>query len=173
MPLREHLMPSPTKARAGGEDIHRESLEEEATHAIDEARMVLPGVQAIMGFQLIAVFNQKFDQLGASLQVVHLSAFLLIALAMGLIMAPAAFHRQVERGYVSRRFVNLASTLLTAAMVALLAGLSLDTFVLCQLVLASDVLSGILSGATAVVLFGLWFVLPRSVSMLAARKHRR
>jgi hypothetical protein len=28
-------------------DVHRESLEEEATHATDEARMVLPGVQAI------------------------------------------------------------------------------------------------------------------------------
>ncbi|TAJ97366.1 MAG: hypothetical protein EPO10_22960 [Reyranella sp.] len=44
---------------------HRESLEEEATHATDEARMVLPGVQAIMGFQLIAVFNQRFETLAA------------------------------------------------------------------------------------------------------------
>ena len=42
------------------EQLHRESLEE-ATHATDEARMVLPGVQgAILGFQLIAVFNQRF-----------------------------------------------------------------------------------------------------------------
>ena len=30
----------------------RESLEEEATHATDEARMLLPGVQAVLGFQL-------------------------------------------------------------------------------------------------------------------------
>ena len=34
------------------EDVHKEDLEEEATHATDEARMVLPGVQTIMGFQL-------------------------------------------------------------------------------------------------------------------------
>jgi hypothetical protein len=33
------------------EDVHRESLDEEATHATDEARMVLPGVEAILGFQ--------------------------------------------------------------------------------------------------------------------------
>ena len=39
------------------EHVHRETLEQEATHATDEARMVLPGVQAVLGFQLIAVFT--------------------------------------------------------------------------------------------------------------------
>ena len=47
-------------------DIHIETLEEEATHATDEARMVLPGIQAILGFQLIAVFNQRFEDLSSS-----------------------------------------------------------------------------------------------------------
>jgi hypothetical protein len=28
--------------------------------AIEEARMVLPGIQALFGFQLIAVFNERF-----------------------------------------------------------------------------------------------------------------
>jgi hypothetical protein len=68
------------------EDVHRESLEDEATHATDEARMVLPGVQALLGFQLIAVFNQRFTELGGHKQLLHLAAFLLIALATGLIM---------------------------------------------------------------------------------------
>jgi hypothetical protein len=45
------------------ENEQRESLEDEATHATDEARMVLPGVQAILGFQLVAVFNQRFHDL--------------------------------------------------------------------------------------------------------------
>jgi hypothetical protein len=52
--------------------IHRETLEEEATHATDEARMVLPGVQAVLGFQLIAVFNQRFELFSPAEQVVHL-----------------------------------------------------------------------------------------------------
>jgi Family of unknown function (DUF6328) len=108
------------------EDIHREDLEEEATHATDEARMVLPGVQAIMGFQLIAVFNQRFESLSSNEQLLHLAAFFLITIAMGLIMAPAAYHRQVERGRVTRRFVDLASALLTLALVPLMIGLALD-----------------------------------------------
>ena len=82
--------------------VHRESLEKEATHATDEARMVLPGVQALLGFQLIAVFNQRFTELDGDKQVLHLAAFLLIALATGLIMAPAAYHRQAERGCITR-----------------------------------------------------------------------
>ncbi len=81
------------------EAIHKENLEEEATHATDEARMVLPGVQAIMGFQLIAVFNQRFESLSLGEQILHLVAFALITLAMGLIMTPAAYHRQAERGW--------------------------------------------------------------------------
>ena len=75
-------------------EVHAETLEEEATHATDEARMVLPGVQAILGFQLIAVFNQRFENLSTAQQYVHLDAFLLVALAMSLLMAPAAYHRR-------------------------------------------------------------------------------
>lgn len=82
--------------------VHHETLEEESTHVTDEARMLLPGVQAVLGFQLVAVFNQRFQELSAGEQLIHLAAFLLMALAMGLVMAPAAYHRQVERGSVTR-----------------------------------------------------------------------
>jgi hypothetical protein len=42
-----------SKARAA-------ALEEKTRTTIEEARMVLPGVQALFGFQLIAVFNNSF-----------------------------------------------------------------------------------------------------------------
>ena len=38
----------------------RVKLSQAASYLLDECRMVLPGVQAIFGFQLIAVFNQRF-----------------------------------------------------------------------------------------------------------------
>jgi uncharacterized membrane-anchored protein len=140
--------------------IHRETLEEEATHATDEARMVLPGVQAVLGFQLIAVFNQRFELFSPAEQVVHLAAFLLVALAMGLMMTPAAYHRQVERGSVSRRFVDLSSTLLTVAMIPLIAGICLDTYLIARLILAQRLAAAAVAGAVALVLASLWFVLP-------------
>jgi hypothetical protein len=142
------------------EDCHLETLEEEATHVTDECRMILPGVQAILGFQLIAVFNARFDQFNEVEQLVHLVAFLLVMSAMGLIMAPAALHRQAERGRVTRRFVNLASVLLTVAMVPFLMGVSLDTYLVARLVSTQIPISLFIAAGTFIVLACLWVGLP-------------
>ena len=55
--------------------------------------MVLPGIQAFFGFQLIAVFNTGFQDLTHTEQVLHLIALLLLAVSIALIMTPAAYHR--------------------------------------------------------------------------------
>jgi hypothetical protein len=131
------------------EEVHRESLEEEATHATDEARMVLPGVQAILGFQLIAVFNQRFQDLSEGRQILHLAAFLCLAVAMGLIMGPAAYQ-------VTRRFVDLASRLLSLALVPLTLGIVIDTYLLVWLVVGMELPSLFVAGGLLI-----WFVVPQ------------
>jgi hypothetical protein len=140
---------------------HRETLEEEATHATDEARMVLPGIQAILGFQLIAVFNQRFQDLSEGLQVLHLAAFLLLAVAMGLVMAPAAYHRQAERGCITRRFVDFASRLLSLSLVPLTLGIVIDTYLLVWLVVGRELAGLCVAGGLLLVLVCLWFVVPQ------------
>ena len=50
-------------------------------------------------------------------------------------MTPAAYHRQVERGMVTRRFIDPASRLLTLAMAPLIAGVSIDSYLLARLIL--------------------------------------
>ena len=40
--------------------VVKEPLEKVVEHLEEEARMILPGIQALFGFQLIAVFNQRF-----------------------------------------------------------------------------------------------------------------
>ena len=92
------------------------SLEEETRTVIDEARMVLPGIQAFFGFQLIAVFNSRFQDLTHMEQLLHFIALLMLSLSIALIMTPAAYHRIAERGMVSRHFVELASRFLECAM---------------------------------------------------------
>src|SRR6266481_2681346 len=37
-------------------------LSKAAEYLLDECRMVLPGIQALFGFQLIAVFNARFEE---------------------------------------------------------------------------------------------------------------
>jgi len=51
---------------------------------------VLPGIQALFGFQLIAVFNDGFgEKLSSGQQVMHLVSIVLVALAIALVMAAA------------------------------------------------------------------------------------
>jgi hypothetical protein len=146
-------------------DYHRAarraaSLEEETRMVIEEARMVLPGIQALFGFQLIAVFNSRFQDLNRTEQTLHFVALLLIAMAVALIMTPAAYHRIAERGMVSRRFVDLASHLIECAMLPLMLGIAFDLFLLARLIFNSVSLSAVIAITTLLVFFGLWYVFP-------------
>src|SRR4051812_37057415 len=80
----------------GRDEKHEElPLTKAAEYLLDECRMVLPGIQALFGFQLIAVFSPAFEQkLNASEQRLHLLAIALVATAVAVIMTPAALHRQ-------------------------------------------------------------------------------
>jgi hypothetical protein len=137
-----------------------EHIEKLAQEAVEEARMVLPGIQALFGFQLIAVFNERFAKLPQELQLLHLAAIVLIALAIALIMTPAAYHRQVEPGNASRFFVMLTSRLITAAMVPLLLALCMEVYLLVTMVIASAFWALLIALALAAVFVGTWFVFP-------------
>jgi hypothetical protein len=138
-------------------------------HILEEARMVLPGIQALFGFQLIAVFNQRFSaDLPQAEQVVHLVALLLTAASAALIMTPAAYHRQAERGHLSAYFIDLASRLITLAMVPLMLGISLDAFVVARLILEDVAAAAIVALALFCLFSALWFVFP----CLRARRSR-
>ena len=139
---------------------HIESLEEQANHAIAEARMVLPGVQALLGFQLVAVFNQRFVAFTSREQALHFGAFLLIAVSTGLLMAPAAYHRQTGAGRITAHFVALASRLIMLAMWPLALGISLDTYLIGRLIFEGRGPAVAGSAAVFLMLAGLWFAFP-------------
>ena len=139
-----------------------ESLEHAADHVIEESRMVLPGIQAIFGFQLIAVFNERFENdLLPFERYIHLAAIVLVAVSMALIMAPAAFHRQAEPGIISQYFVDLASRLLTMAMLPLLLAIVLEVFLVARLIVDSVGMSIGISAAVFALFGYLWVVFPR------------
>jgi len=88
--------------------------------------MVLPGIQALFGFQLIAVFSQSFDQkLSGAEQRLHLLAIGLVAVAIALVMAPAAYHRQAAPRHVSNAFIDVSTRLLLCSMLPLAASICL------------------------------------------------
>ena len=123
--------------------------------------MVLPGIQALVGFQLIAVFNERFDQaLGEPGKRMHLVAVLLRVLAIGLIMAPAAYHRQAERDGLSHYFASYASLLITLAMAPLVIALAVEVSLVSFLVTHLTLVSTAIGAAVFVFLTWLWYGFP-------------
>jgi hypothetical protein len=153
-------------------DVHHETLEEQLRNTLTEGRMVLPGIQATLGFQLIAVFNDRFkEDLSHSEQSLHVVAFLCVALAAGLMMTPAAYHRIAEFGRASERFIRTASRFLEWAMVPLAFGLAIDTYLISRLVFNDAPLALAIGAIVMVVLLSLWFGFPHW--MLQRRKRGR
>jgi cobalamin synthase len=141
-------------------DREKESLKDEMRNLVEEARMVIPGIQALFGFQTMAVFNNRFEQLPGNGKIAYLAALALLILAMALMMTPAAYHRLVERGQVSRQMINMSSNLVTIALVPLLLAFALDVYVV-VLAALDDQRCGLIGGAaTVVVLAGAWFAFP-------------
>ena len=152
-----------------GNTIKKESLEEEVDHIIEEIRMVLPGIQALFGFQLIAVFNQRFSELlPRTGQVLHLAALILVAAAKGLIMAPAAYHREAERGTISRYLADYASRLIMIAMLPLLVAISIEVALIAYAILSLLWVSVICGTALGLLFVSLWFIFP-AIHRRAAR----
>jgi hypothetical protein len=137
-------------------------LSQGATFLIEECRMVLPGVQAIFGFQLIAVFNQRFaEDLPEPVQYLHFASLTLVAIAAALVMTPAAYHRITGVQHVTRKFLDLSSRVLLASMWFLALGLALDYFVVGWLIFESPWIA-----VPAALMFGalsaLWFAFPKA-----------
>ena len=139
----------------------QESISEVASHLLEECRMVLPGIQALFGFQLIAVFNGKFWELSKVHRMWHLLAIALVAISVALVMTPAAYHRQAHQFSISRQFIRVSSFLLLLSMLPLLTGICIDFYVVCMLVLANAWWSTLLTGGLAAIFVCLWYVLPR------------
>src|SRR5437868_3739056 len=122
------------------------SLNDAATHVLEECRTVVPGMQALFGFQLIAVFSTVFEQKLSSVeQFVHLAAIVLVTIAIVLVMAPAALHRQTEPRSVSKRFITISSRLLMASMAPLAIGICLDMYLIARVIIGSSPLAAVIA----------------------------
>ncbi|UGQ47684.1 DUF6328 family protein [Massilia endophytica] len=142
------------------EQAEKETLKEEMGRIVEEARMVLPGIQALFGFQAIAVFNERFKDLPMYVQDCHVAALGFVVIAIALIMMPAAYHRLAEPGCVSRHAIKVSSRSICYALAPLAAALSLDIFVVVHAVTDAMAVSAMSGSAAFILLIALWFAYP-------------
>lgn len=135
-------------------------LTDKIQHALTECRVVLPGAQALLGFQFIVILTEGFDRLSTVPKYVHLASLGLTALAIVLLITPAAYHRMVERGEETEHFHRFASKVLVAALVPLALGMAGDVYVVVQKVTDSLLISVVSALVILAIFWELWFGLP-------------
>jgi hypothetical protein len=127
---------------------------------LTEARLIIPGAQALLGFQFIAMLTSGFDRLPPSVKAVHALALCLVALNVILLMTPAALHRLSFNGEDSRTFLRMGSALVIAAPGFLAAGIAAETFVVLHKASGSANWAALAALASFVTLIGLWYAIP-------------
>lgn len=131
-------------------------LDKAASLVLDESRMILPGIQALFGFQLIAVFSTTFtEKLNPFEQRLHLFAILLVVLATVIILTQVMFHRQTSEKEVAEEFIRIASRLLLLSMFPIVASICIEVYLISRVILNNTFWAW---GAT-LVLFSLFLIL--------------
>lgn len=153
------------------EHIEPETLKEQMGRIIEEARMMLPGIQALFGFQTIAVFSERFEKLPLYAQDCHAAALALVVLAISLVMLPAAYHRLAEPGEVSRRAITVSSRAICSALAPLAGALALDVAVVLYMVTESSAASAGAGLAAFILLISVWFAYPLRARRRKLQKH--
>ena len=138
----------------------RTSIDVRVEHMLTEARVLLPGAQALFGFQMAVLLTEAFADLPTSSKFLHAVALCCIATSVILLMAPASFHRITFRGENTESFHRIGSRFVIASAIPLAAGITGDLYVAVTKALDSAAAGAVLAIATAALLVTLWFIRP-------------
>ncbi len=138
----------------------RKRLKECMTFILEECRMVLPGVQALFGFQLIAVFNENFNTLTSIDKSVHLTAIFFTVASIGLLMGPAAYHRLTSPDGVPPEMCTIGTRLVCVGMATLMISTALDIYIITNVIVESALAGIIFGGIALLFLTTVWYVFP-------------
>jgi Family of unknown function (DUF6328) len=146
---------------------------------LTEGRVILPGAQALLGFQLVIVLTTTFERLPESSRILHGLALLAVTISVTLLMTPAALHRIVWAGEDTEAVLRIGGPITVVALFPLALGMSADAYVVFARIAASPALGGIVGGAVLGCLLGLWFIWPftqrserRSTAVAASTRMR-
>ena len=132
-------------------------LTDKIKQVLTENRMVLPGTQALLGFQIVIFLMSDFDKLPVALKWTHFASLVAVSVSAVLLLAPAAYHRIAEQGEDSEQFHDYASKLMLSAMFFLGLGVAGDFMVVTWKVTHSFALAACSATALLAVYYGLWF----------------
>jgi len=135
-------------------------LHDKIEQMLTEGRVILPGVQALLGFQFVVMLTKAFGELPPAARTLHVVALMSLALTITLLIAPAAIHRITFQGNDDPRLHSLGSQLMTIALLPLICGICCDLWVALTRLFGEGLAptAGALAAAVLLILF--WYLIP-------------
>ena len=152
--------------------FERVDLPTKIEQMLTESRVILPGAQALLGFQLVVMLTPAFDDLPSVAKLAHAAALLCVTLTVILLMAPAAIHRLSFGGEDTPKILQLGSGLVTAALLPLSLGIAADIYVAVGRSLESDAWGLACALAILILLLAVWFGWPLLLRRRSAELRR-
>ena len=127
---------------------------------LTEARVIIPGGQALLGFQFVATLTKSFDALPLGIKWLHVSSLAAVSLSVLLLMTPAALHRLAFHGEDDPQFFLIGSRLVIAAALPLALGISGDISVVVFKITESGSVATVVGMAAAAIFLSAWYLYP-------------
>jgi hypothetical protein len=144
-------------------------LHEKIDQMLIEARVILPGAQALLGFQFIVTMMPAFASLAGPARLAHFVGLGAVLLAVILLIAPAAIHRVGFGGEDSEPVHDIGTFLVTVALGLLALGVAADVYVALAKAIEDKTMANKIAfagaAASLLVLTALWFGLPLFIRM--------
>ena len=158
------------KSHQGAPERHQAASDRGATetaplHArieqmLTEARVILPGAQALLGFQLAIVLADTFEKLPSLPRLLHAAALMSVAISVALLITPAALHRIVWAGEDTEAVLAIGGRVTILALLPLAVGMAGDSYVVLSRILVSTGLAAVAATLVLLYLIGFWFAWP-------------
>jgi hypothetical protein len=126
------------------------TIREQADGAEGEARMAMPGIQALIGFEMIAVCGERYGDFDAVERWTNFGTLALVTLAIVLFVAPGGYQRLLHAG----------SSFFAWATVFLAAAIGSELYLVVRIATEEHWFGPILAVATCAMFAYFWFMMP-------------
>jgi hypothetical protein len=145
------------RSKRGETELER--LDRNWNNLLQELRVVQTGVQLLTGFLLTLPFQQRFNVLDHTMQVVYLVTVGCSVGATVLLIAPVGIHRLLFRRHRLQVLVSAAHRCAYGGLTLL--GLALTGVTVIIFVAVAGLAAGVIAGACALAMFAFfWWALP-------------
>jgi hypothetical protein len=132
-------------------------IETKIKQVLEEARILLPGTQMLLGFQFSVVFQQQFDSIAVELKDLHLIGLCMLSIAIIMLFGIVSYHQIVAQGQNTERLYQYANATLIFSLLFIGIGLCVDIFIVSTVITKSTEFASIITSIFATFAVLLWF----------------